>query len=651
MSSIEKMMFADIAGMDSELDAVLEIISSCGCFHMENAAAAKFSSSDKSAARRENPYTAVVKMISEIAVLSGIKLAKTDCTDIHDCDADRIRQEVSSMRNRMLKLKAEVKRSEEMYAAHQTALEQITHISGGESGEKLTVDLEQIFSCTHIKVRYGRLPVDSYEKLPYYEDKNFYFLPYGKDKDYCWGFCFMPASEAEETDEIFKTLYFERIRLPDFLHGDAEEALKQLENDIAEDKKAIEEKKKKLDEYAQSKEETLCKYFSKFKAMHDTFELREKVLIIRDKFYIVGFVPAADEERFKKYFEGLKTVSIVIKPCGESDIETPVKLKNNKFSEPFSMFVELYGLPAYNDINPTNIVAVTYTLMFGIMFGDLGQGLCLLLLGIFLGHKKKMTLGLIMERLGVSSMIFGTLYGSVFGYEELLDPMYESLGIGFLPFKAMENITTVLFAAIGLGIVFILISIIINIVMGFKEKNYTRAVFSNNGIAGLVFFSALLLLVLGMFTDMISVGGPVYIICFIVLPLLIMFFREPLGELCRGKGFKMEESIGEFIAANFFECFEFLLGYATNTLSFVRVGGFVLSHAGMMTVVLALADMSSGASPIVMIIGNIFVMGLEGLLVGIQVLRLEFYELFSRFYAGGGKAFTPVSINYDEIIE
>ena len=186
--------------------------------------------------------------------------------------------------------------------------------------------------------------------------------------------------------------------------------------------------------------------------------------------------------------------------------------------------------------------------------------------------------------------------------------------------------------------------------MGFKDKNLERALFSNNGLAGLVFYCSLLGLLLGSMLGF-KVGGPVYVICLIVLPLFVMFLREPLGDLVKGKGFHLHESVGDFIAANFFECFEYLLGYATNTLSFVRVGGFVLSHAGMMSVVLSLADMSGKFSPLVMVLGNLFVICLEGLLVGIQVLRLEFYEMFSRYYAGGGKAFKPVTVNYDEIIE
>ncbi len=650
MPSIEKMMFADIAGLDTDLDAVLDIISSCGCFHIEDASKQRLSA-DKTLVKRENPYTALVKMLSEISSISGLKLEQVSSEDLPEDNITQAYSDIQSLRNKVQKLKAEVKKAEDMLNNHKIALGNVKHLDGlTEDSDKLLVEFDKIFSCKHIKVRFGKLPLASYEKLPYYDDKNFFFMAYEKNTTYCWGFCFIPVVNQEEVDKILETLYFERIWIPDFLKGNADDAVAELERDLIEDAKIIEEKQEELAKYVDSQKDLINKYFTRYKALHDTFELREKVLMIRDKFYIVGFVPEADAERFKEFFKDLKTVSVMMKPSNESSYEVPVKMKNNKFSEPFSMFVELYGLPAYNDINPTNIVAISYTLLFGIMFGDLGQGFLVAIIGLILWKTKKMTLGRIMERLGVSSMIFGTLYGSVFGYEELLDPVYESLGISFLPFHAMHNVNTVLYGAICIGIVIILISIIINIIMGLKEKNYVRALFSNNGLAGLIFFASLLGLVVGMILG-ISLGTAPYIICLIILQLVVMFFREPLGDMMKGEGFHIHESVGDFIAANFFECFEFLLGYATNTLSFVRVGGFVLSHAGMMSVVLSLADMTGNASIVVMIIGNIFVMVLEGMLVGIQVLRLEFYEMFSRFYTGGGKEFKTVSINYNETIE
>ena len=155
------------------------------------------------------------------------------------------------------------------------------HLSGGEGVGSLSVDIEQIFACKHIKVRFGRLPTDSYEKLSYYEDKNFYFLAYGRDKEYVYGFCFAPLSEAEEIDSILESLYFDRIRLPDFVHGSADDAAKALEKNVDDDRNDVESRKMDLADYVEQQRGTLNKYFTKLKKLHDTFELREKVMMIR----------------------------------------------------------------------------------------------------------------------------------------------------------------------------------------------------------------------------------------------------------------------------------------------------------------------------------------------------------------------------------
>ena len=119
-------------------------------------------------------------------------------------------------------------------------------------------------------------------------------------------------------------------------------------------------------------------------------------------------------------------------------------------------------------------------------------------------------------------------------------------------------------------------------------------------------------------------------------------FAQWYTDVCK-KAELIEGGAGMFITQGFFEMFEMLLSYFSNTLSFVRIGAFAVSHAAMMGVVMMLAGAESGGSiswPVV-ILGNLFICGLEGLIVGIQVLRLEYYELFSRFYTGGGRAFRP----------
>ncbi len=171
--------------------------------------------------------------------------------------------------------------------------------------------------------------------------------------------------------------------------------------------------------------------------------------------------------------------------------------------------------------------------LFGIMFGDFGQGLVLAIFGALMGKFKKWQMGPIISRVGISGAIFGLLYGSVFGYEELLDPVYERLGISFLPLKVMDNVAPILVATIALGVFLIIISILINIVSGIKNRDYENALFSNNGIAGLVFFGSILGGLVGTLLG-VKVFSVPYVLLLIVLPLIMMFMREPLACLVKG---------------------------------------------------------------------------------------------------------------------
>jgi V/A-type H+-transporting ATPase subunit I len=634
------MTLVNIAGIARDLDETLKRLGESGCFHIESAQRVTGKKGFE-AGKEINPYLAPLKTLQEISSRYGIKYEPTEHKDVDGTSVEKINKYLKTTLEKLDKLTEDRKNAEENLSVLKQALFQIEHLSG------LNVDFQRIFHCEHIKVRFGRLPVDSFSKLPYYDDKTFYFTYFSEEKEFYWGVYFVPNSLAEEVDEIFNSLYFERMRVPGFVHGNAVNALDEMNESVVQSEGTIVDLQNQIDEIKINEKETLSKLYTRIRTQHDHFVLRDKAVIVNSKFYIVGFIPQKEENKFAKLFEDLTSVSIVMQPADENGkIQPPIKLNNNKFSEPFAMFVEMYGLPSYNGFNPTNLVAITYTLLFGMMFGDLGQGILIFLIGLYLAIKKKMAMGRIFERIGISSAIFGTLYGSVFGFEHWLDPMYKALGIGFLPFHAAENQNTmlVLIGAIGLGVVIMFISILINIITGIKTKEYEEALFANNGIAGLIFYGAI---IAGIVSVLIghSIFSPLYIALAIVVPFLLMYFREPLADLVKKKKFK-PDSWGEYLITSFFECFEFLLGYASNTLSFVRIGGFVLSHAVMMSVVMMLAEgVQSGASIVVVVIGNLFVMGMEGLIVGIQVLRLEFYEIFSRFYKADGHAFTPVTVD------
>ena len=181
-----------------------------------------------------------------------------------------------------------------------------------------------------------------------------------------------------------------------------------------------------------------------------------------------------------------------------------------------------------------------------------------------------------------------------------------------------------------------------------KQKHIGEALFGQSGLAGMVLFVgvagvlATILLGNNMPFQLLNVG---WLVGMIAVPTLVVFFKEILGALVEGHKPHLEGGVGDFIMQNFFELIEYFISYMSNAMSFLRVGAFVLVHAGMMMVVFTLADMAAGIFPIyllIVILGNALITGLECLLVCIQVLRLQFYELFSRYYDGGGRKYEPV---------
>ena len=192
--------------------------------------------------------------------------------------------------------------------------------------------------------------------------------------------------------------------------------------------------------------------------------------------------------------------------------------------------------------------------------------------------------------------------------------------------------------------VLIILAMCLNVYSCFKQRKPADAIFGHNGLAGILFFVSILAVVCSMAFGLnlpilpIVLGG-----C--VVPIILIFLKNILANLMAGKK-ALSGSVGDYIIENFFELFEVILSYITNTLSFLRVGAFVLVHAVMMMVFFSLADMTGGGVfyVVIVVFGNAFVTLLEGLLVNIQVLRLEFYEMFSRFYIGEGVPFEPVRI-------
>ena len=647
----EKMELVNIVGLMVDLDETLEKCCESRCFHMESA----LSSADNKNMKlinEKNPYQSVLKNISTLAGNLKIKLKETDVTKCEEESPQDFEKFYENIYQRYNEISQKRQNALQIISERKAAKKQIGHLNG------LNEDFDQIFSCKHIEVRVGKLPVDNQEKLEYHKDLDFFFVPFDKDKNYCWGMYFCPQTEKNEVDNLFRSLYFERVKIPDFVKGNTAEAYERLNSEIDKNTKIVEETDAEIKTLVDDNGNAIIEAFSKLKYKCDIFELRRNVGEMNGKFYIKGFIPKKCKKDFEKLFDNVNSVSVLFLPPNADPCCTPPTiLKNSWFTRPFGMLVEMYGLPNYGGFNPTTFVAITYALLFGIMFGDLGQGFVVFLAGFFISKKISKQAGGIFTRVGISSMIFGTLYGSVFGFEEWLDPLFEKIGIEFLPLKVFKQTNFILITAVVIGVALIIVSMLINIYIGFKEKDYEKAVFGCNGIAGLVFYSSIMLGVAGSMLWDLKIMSPLFVILLIVIPGICIFCRVPFSIAVKYKEFKLSEddeemTIGGFIVENFFEMFEFVLSYVSNTMSFLRVGGFVLSHAGMMLVVMTLMDgFGAVGQPLVAVLGNAFVMVMEGMIVAIQIIRLEFYEIFSRFYDGDGKPFEPVKVEFSSEID
>ncbi|MCF7932733.1 MAG: hypothetical protein K9K93_06150 [Acholeplasmataceae bacterium] len=587
----------------------------------------------------DNPCQPLLQELAEIEKKYDLNLLNDEHRDI-EYNFSQMSEYILEIKESLSEEVTNIKNLESEIAKYEDALVHVKNI------QSLEIPLDDLFDCAYIYIRFGRLPNDSVEKLRFFRNKPFVFKAFNYDQNYNWCLYFTTEEYKREVDNIFSSLFFERIFIPDFVHGTPTEAIESLETQIRTAQEKINGYKRDIYDISCGCSDKLSCIKGELLFLNRVFEAKKYVVGLGDRFTISGFVEDKDVENTKRMFHGLEDVEIEI---GDADsdkrIAPPTKLKNRWFSRPFGMFVEMYGLPAYGDIDPTPFVAITYALLFGIMFGDVGQGLVLALLGYLFYKWKGMRLGAVGVRIGLSSAFFGLLYGSVFGNEELLTPFYrEVLGFQNLPIHVMDGDSTMmlLIAAIAFGSLLIVISMIMNILKMVRKKQIVEVICSHNGIAGLMLYGYLLV---GIALQM-GFGIPAFnsflIAFFVGIPMVLIFMKEPLERLYH-KHPMFPNGIGGFVVEGFFELFEILLSYITNTLSFLRVGGFLLVHAGMMLVVMSLMEMSSGSGILVLVLGNIFVMGLEGMIVGIQVLRLEFYEMFSRYYEGNGIQFVAMN--------
>ena len=651
---IEKMKFLSITGPKADIDRVVNTYLSKYEIHLENALSELTTVQNLTPFLEINPYK------------EALNTASLFCEELNSFAADTVKAETAQAAAQTMDVETALDTIRRIQTDYQDLdqkradLEnQLTTVDESlrviRPFRNLDFDISSILKFRFIRFRFGRIGKEYYQKFEryIYDNLDTIFIKCDEDDQYIWGMYFVPEPESQKVKAVYSSMHFEKIYMPDSYEGTAREAFEQLAQKRSLILSDFNTASQKRNDFLISHCQEILAARASIARLSGNFDIRKLAACTRGKgesdiFYILcGWMTEKDAHSFQTDIKDDSKIFCIIDGEDDEHIQPethqqpPTKLKNPKLFKPFEMYINMYGLPAYNEMDPTWFVAITYSFIFGAMFGDAGQGLLLFIGGFLLYKFKHIALAGIISCAGVFSTIFGILFGSFFGFENLfpalwLRPMNNMMTVPFI-----GKLNTVFIVAIGFGMGLILLCMIFNIINAWKAHDTEHIWFDTNSVAGLVFYGSATVSIALILTGHTLPGGILLFIMF-GIPLILIFFKEPLTALVEKKSEVMPKEKGMFIVQGLFEMFEVLLSYFSNTLSFVRIGAFAVSHAAMMEVVLMLAGFESGhLNWIVVILGNLFVSGMEGLIVGIQVLRLEYYEMFSRFYKGTGRKFEP----------
>jgi V/A-type H+-transporting ATPase subunit I len=367
--------------------------------------------------------------------------------------------------------------------------------------------------------------------------------------------------------------------------------------------------------------------------------------------------------------------------------EVPVLLKRRGFVSSFERMVLSFGTPQYGSVDPTPFVCLFFVLFFTIMFGDLGQGFLILVgsFALYRGFVPPLAKWKVFAPIGIAcgtgSMLMGFLTGSCFTFENAIVPLTQRLSaalfgkpvdrfLSLMPQGGSGKILVFFGVTLALGVVVNSTGLIINIIDRIRAGKPGEAIFAKTGLAGALFFWW----AVGMGVRSILGSRPAWFDAFgLGLPILGLMFEDRLAALVEKRagrrsgvaGAHGEEGAstgegsqgggGAFAAAvkAFVAVLESVSYFLSNTLSFLRVGAFALSHVVLSFIVFTMGDMVRQRSAVgfvwqllIVLCGNAIIIFLEGLIVAIQIVRLQYYEFLSKFLTETGSPFLPFKFQF-----
>lgn len=325
--------------------------------------------------------------------------------------------------------------------------------------------------------------------------------------------------------------------------------------------------------------------------------------------HVTGWTTCADPQRLRTALHDAGIQALVRFPDPPADADVPVALLNAWWARPFQPLLRMWGTPGISEVDPSGLLAVVVPLLFGYMFPDVGHGLILALFAAIVGKRWPQIRFLI--PCGISAMVFGLVFGDVFGIDDLIPALW---------LKPLRQPLLVLAVPLFFGVALMLIGLAFSSVAA-AWRGELRTWLWLDGAVLLLYTGALLGLFLPAAFWLVALGLIQYLVGALVIE------RNPRA---------LPGALGQLLLASF--------ELAMNTLSFVRVGAFALGHAALSLAIMTLAAGVEHplAVALVLILGNLFSLVLEGLLVYVQTTRLVLFEFFTRFLREEGSLFRPL---------
>ena len=530
------------------------------------------------------------------------------------------------------------------------------------------------FTTKHpiLNIHIGKILLSNIEKLEQgLRDFPSLYIAIGREEDMAHYLLISMKRDSEQIKKILSQAGWTNIELPDEVKSVKSNVFKEISSKLG----SLTQEQKKLEQKANDiiteHADHLTKIWVNSRVSELLYKIQANFKSSSRTVIFTGWLPLSKKdkltERIQKSCENRCYMEWHHPGTKEiAEDEVPVQLKNPKTLAPFEMLVSNFGIPKYSTIDPTPFVMPMYLIMFGLMFADAGQGAVLAIAGI-LGMKHFKTipekkgyfkLSWLIVWCGLSSVIFGILFGSYFG-KGLFEPLwfnYHGIVSGHeVEGSTISSITDILAITLYFGIFIICVGLTFNWINLIRTRQWVDLFFDKGGVFGAwIYIGGIFLLsyLLKHSSEKLPSSGEIFLL--VGLPVFLLFFKEPYHYFLHNKSSEQEHAVKKFnpfIILNWLmmwivELMEIFSGYLANTLSFLRIAGLGIAHVSLMIAFFTIAGMLPGIfSVVILILGNILVICLEGLSAGVQALRLSYYEFFTKFFHGTGKLYNPISLN------